>query len=148
MDHIPYMHCLGAQDACFLEAISIPRTCKGMWAEVWGLVREAVVESLTPMLNEHGNGADQDLKVDRRIEMYFILPFLMLRKSPGKCSSGGAMRMAMAQRLNLFKSGGWENLISDYEADVVQGCMQECTQPSNKKLDEKKLQTCSSYIAA
>jgi len=58
------------------------------------------------------------------------------------------MRMAMAQRLNLFKSGGWENLISDYEADVVQGCMQECTQPSNKKLDEKKLQTCSSYIAA
>ena len=58
------------------------------------------------------------LVFERRVKLFFILPLLLLRKSPVKDDNKG-LNVTIKQRLSLFKSNELPKLVVAYEKDIV-----------------------------
>ena len=117
LDHIPYSHCSGEAPASFHEAKLISQSCRNLWAETFGEVCRELEDAVDPTQG-HPNLPDFDLTLERRVKMFFILPFLILRKNPDK-SVECPMNRLIKLRLALWKSRDYATLIQDYEKDVI-----------------------------
>ena len=84
LDHIPFSHCIGEAPASFHEAKMIPQSCRVLWAETYGEVCAALADAANPPQPPENNRPDFEATLERRIKMFFLIPFLILRKPPDK----------------------------------------------------------------
>ena len=132
LDHIPFSHCSGEAPACFQEAKMIPQSCRVLWAETFGEVCSALADAANPIQHPE-NQTNYELTLERRVKMFFIIPFLILRKTPDK-STPCPINNKIKQRLGMWKSRDYSTLIQEYERDVVYiQLMDEDTVPCNNK---------------
>ena len=96
----------------------IPQQNRTLWAETFGEVCENLNDACNPAQSPNNHLDSFELILERRIKMFFILPFLILRKSPDK-QNRPSMNHTIRQRLAQWKSRDYATLIQDYERDVI-----------------------------
>ena len=96
----------------------IPAGCRGQWAECFGEVSDELARLIDDADSTPHTDIPFPVALERRVKMFFILPFLMLRKPPDPAVKT-SMNQAIRARLASWRSRDFATLIADYESDVV-----------------------------
>ena len=114
----------------FFEAKKVPSRYQIEWARVCAIVFRELSEVANEIDCHRERLADFNLKLERRIKMFFILPTLLLRKTKGD----GKLLSDLKTRFRHWKLNQWKELIEDLEADIVRvhGRTSDSTPPNSK----------------
>ena len=117
IDHLGWFQCAGFGQYSFAEAQHIPRKLQPSWAEAVGRVARDAVEVLQ---QAHPHERRNKRALDRRLKMWLLLPFLLLRKPPntGK-TRAKQLDATITKRMQHLSSGRWHILVREYETDVI-----------------------------
>jgi len=75
VDHLLLPLCYGAAGGSFKEIESIPKNCRFLWSTCFaGEVCEALTDAVNFNPSEHGHPPSFELKIERRIKMFFLIP--------------------------------------------------------------------------
>ena len=102
IDHIPYSHCAGEEGASFQEATHIPQRSRGSWAETFGSICAELGEASDPRNLAPLNKEQFEIRLERRVKFFYLIPFLILRKCPDKSNPSSINRL-IRQRLSQWK---------------------------------------------
>ncbi len=99
----------------FFEAKKVPSHFQIEWAKVCAIVFRELSEVVNEIDNHREMFADFNLKLERHIMMFFILPILLLRKIKGD----GKLLSDLRTRFRHWKLNQWKELVEDLDADIV-----------------------------
>jgi len=103
LDHIPYEFCLGYEGASFQEAQDVPFSYRTQWAETISDIMEdfSSVFKETP-IDQYYVDPTFSIRLERRIKMFFLFPFLFLCKPPIN-SNELSLNQIIKLQLSLWK---------------------------------------------
>jgi len=133
IDHISPETCCGMKNN-FFEAKKVPIRFQIEWARVCAIVFRELSEVANEIDNHRERLAGSNLKLERRIKMFFILPTLLLRRIKGD----GKLLSDLRRRFRHWKLNQWKELVEDLEADTVRVHRRtaDSTPPNSKSAQE------------
>ena len=130
IDHLSWHQCVGCEGAHFFEITNLPSKLHGMWAEGIQHLCSDVADSLDTHKAISESTDDLDLRLERRLKMFFLFWLLILRKPPSKQSPNGRRTSQLIKaRLDAWLDNDWKSLLDKYEEDVV--LLQSQSKPSS-----------------
>ena len=84
VDHIPFNHCCGEDQASYNEAKMIPKRSRTAWAECFGEVCDELVTMTNSNRVDTHPDTPYELAMERRVKIFYLFLFLMLRKPPDR----------------------------------------------------------------
>ena len=94
----------------FFEAKKVPSRFQIEWTRVCAIVFRELSEVANEIDHHQERLADFNLKLERCIKMFFILPILLLRKIKGDSKLLSDLRTRFRQ---------WKKFVEDIETDIV-----------------------------
>ena len=120
VDHFSLKQCIGCENAHFYEITNIPTKLHGIWAEAVHRLCENLADTLDKHRSLQASNYQLDLQLLRRIKMFFIFWFVILRKPPSARSPNHRRTIQLlCARLNSWIIGDWKTLFSYYEQDII-----------------------------
>ena len=120
VDHLSWQQCVGGQDSHFFEITNLPSKLHGFWAEGVQLLCSDVADVLDQHKVLTESNDDMDHQLQRRLKMFFLFWFLILRKPPSSTSPNSKRTNQLIKaRLSAWVNRDWKSLFDKYEEDVI-----------------------------
>ena len=133
MYHTKFSLCKDEEVRSFNKARLILTNSKILWLEAFRNIYEALVGILDPTQACIHPEVPFELTIERRLKFFFLLPFLMLRKSIEKINTH-PLNVQIIQRLSLWQIKQYSSITEEYERNIVLAQKADLsTNPSNKK---------------
>jgi hypothetical protein len=114
VDHITLETCTGLSHP-FHESKFLPGSARKRWAEAFGNVLRELSSIANAIHSDQNLLQEYEIKLERRIKMFFLFPCLILRKIKGQKNVSNIIK----QRLARCRDGDYLTLIEEFETDIA-----------------------------
>ena len=125
---------------CF-EAKHVNPRIKNGWGRICAVVFQELSEVANRIHHQHHLATQLELKLERRIKMFFLIPTLIFRKIKGE----EGLNKIIRARINLWRNNQCTALIDDLEKDIYKihsssvDNSRSLTSSTKKKMSEEAL---------